>query len=237
MVLEKFAHASRIKLNIVHPTLNDISGEISMRITRWQTKLAALLLLPLSTALSTALSAADPEWQLETEKNDVVIYSRAVEGSPYRAVKAEVRINAPLARVAELMGTGEGCMEWRAMCESSEVIEIVSAEERYVYMVLDLPWPISDRDMVMRTRTEVDSEAGITTVHLQSDSARHPEQDYIRAESQGQYRIKATSPEAVHFTYIMHAELGGNLSPGIINSRLEQSAYEDLDRLRALAEG
>lgn len=193
--------------------------------------LAMMLLLPISTW------ANEFAWELQKDEGDISIYTRPVDGSPYHAVKATARISAPVTRVAELMGDGNGCAEWRAMCESSEVIEAVSEHERYVYLVLDLPWPAKDRDMVMHTMTTIDPESFSATVDLKSASSRHPTGDFIRAESSGQFLIKALGPEQAEFTYIMHTDLGGDLPAGAVNSRIARGAFEDLNRLRELAEG
>lgn len=197
-----------------------------------QTLLATLLLL-----LATSAWANEADWELLKEEADISIYTRPVDGSPYRAVKATARISAPITRVAELMGDGDGCAEWRAMCESSEVIETVSEHERYVYLVLDLPWPAKDRDMVVHTTTTIDPETASATVDLRSASSHHPAGDFIRAETSGQFLIRALGPGQAEFTYIMHTDLGGDLPAGAINSRVAKGAFEDLSRLRELAEG
>jgi hypothetical protein len=123
------------------------------------------------------------------------------------------------------------------MCKSSTVLETVSEQERYVHMVLDLPWPLSDRDVVMRTLTEVDEDARSATIHFTSDSARLPEQKYVRAESNGRFVIRAVDDNAVEFTYIIHTDLGGELPVDTVNRRMGQSALDDLQRLQAMAEG
>lgn len=196
-----------------------------------------LRVLALSTLLSAVAWASEADWELQREDGDISVYTRQVDGSPYRAVKATARIGAPVTRVAELMGTGDGCAEWRAMCESSQVIEAVSEHERYVYLVLDLPWPVKDRDMVMHTTTTIDPETSSATVDLESASSRHPQGDLIRAESSGQFLIRALGPDQAEFTYIMHTDLGGDLPAGPVNSRVAEGAFEDLRRLRDLAEG
>jgi len=188
-------------------------------------------------AFAPALIAAETDWKLEEKNGDISVYMREVENSRYRAVKATVQLDASAERVAELMGTGDGCVEWRAMCKSSRLLEVVSETERYVYMVLDLPWPMSDRDLVIHTTTDIDPEANTVTVNLQSASERHPPEDYVRAEIQGQFVITALDEETVDFTYIMHTELGGGVPVNMVNSRLKDSAIDDLARLQDLAEG
>lgn len=194
------------------------------------------LLLALSLVFSGTVFSSDTEWVLEKEEERIQLYTRVEAGSPFLAVKATVQINAPFEKVAEALGSGDGCGEWRAMCKSSEIIGSESDTENYVYLVLNMPWPISDRDMVIQSNSNIDLEAKMVTVDLVSASSMHPEQDYVRAESHGQYLIKSIGDDQVEFTYIMHTDLGGNLSPGLINPRLVTSTYDDVKLLQELAE-
>ena len=207
---------------VARPTLKSI--------TRGLLGAAALL-------TATAAMSEDAPWQLLQQDEDILIYSRPVDGSPYNAIKATVLINAPITQVSKFMGNGDGCAQWRTKCKSSEVIESVSELERYVYAVLDLPWPATHRDIVLHSITEIDEEAKIATVYLQSNSSRHPATDYVRAETSGQFVIRIVSDQQVEFTYIMHTELGGSLPASRVNAGLADDAFEDLSLLRKLAEG
>jgi len=194
------------------------------------------LLPALSLTFSLVASASETEWSLEKEGERIQCYTSPVMGSPFLAVKVTALVNAPIEKVTKSLGTGDACSEWQAMCKSSTVLSTVSDTERYVYTVLDLPWPLSDRDMVVRSIVHIDPEAKTVTVKLESASARHPEQNYVRAESNGQYRIRLINDQQVEFTYVMHTDLGGDLSPDLINPRVSDSTYEDVRRLQVLAE-
>jgi len=197
---------------------------------------AGRLLLAVSLVVSAMTVAADAEWTLEKDAEQIQLYTRPVSGSPFLAVKATTLINAPMEKVAEAFGNGDGCSAWRATCKSSEVLSTVSDLERYVYLVLDLPWPLADRDMVIHSTAQLDPASNTATVRMESASSRHPPQDYVRAESNGEYTIKALSAEQVEFTYIMHTDLGGDLSPGVINPQVVASTFSDIVQLRRLAQ-
>ncbi|MFT6052165.1 MAG: hypothetical protein ACJAZ0_002271 [Halioglobus sp.] len=188
-------------------------------------------------AITTApVLSAEPPWELLQQNNDISIYSRPVDGSSYNEVKATALINAPLTHVSTFLGDGNGCAKWRTKCKSSKVIKPVSEHERYVYMVLDLPWPATDRDMIVHTTTHIDTQAKTATVNLQSSSSHHPPSKFVRAETSGQIVIRAVSDTQVEFTYTMHTELGGSLPAGRVNGELADGAFEDLSLLRQLAE-
>lgn len=191
------------------------------------------------TAWSAAASATDAnnaEWALQQDDGRIQVFTRPVAGSPFLEVKATALINAPIADIASQMGDGEGCVEWRVMCKSSEVLSVDSDTERKVYMVLDMPWPVADRDMVMHSIADIDTATKTVTVQLQDASSKYPEQDYVRAVSNGQYQMKALGEEQVEFTYIMHTDLGGDLSADLINPRVVESTYADIKQLQLLAE-
>ena len=198
-------------------------------------QIASIALVAICFSLS-AVAQEDPEWTLDKEGDRIALYTSEVVGSPFLAVKVTATIKAPMEKVLEVLGDGNGCSEWRAMCKSSEIVKAVSDQERYIYMVLDLPWPISDRDLVMHSVAETDIEAKSVTVNLKTSSASHPEQDYVRAESNGHYSVVATGEELVEFTWVMHTDLRGKLSPGMINPQLTSSTLKDVKSLMELSE-
>ncbi|GAB5453541.1 MAG: START domain-containing protein [Halioglobus sp.] len=199
--------------------------------------LPGLILAPALMLLATfQVSANDTDWELRSEEEQVLVYTRAVEGSDFHAVKATTRINAGSEQLSALMGDGSECAPWRAMCKSSRVLEVLSEQERHVYMVLDLPWPISDRDIVMKTTTTIDRESRTATIDLQSANIAHPPQKYVRAATSGQMKIAEIGPDQVEFTYIMHADLGGDLPASTVNSQLVERTHKDIRTLKKLAE-
>lgn len=205
-----------------------------------QSAAAPIHLLPplvLMLALAaTATQATEAPWTLAQNDGRIQIFTRPVEGSPFLAVKATAQINAPIADVAAAMGDGNGCVVWRPICKSSEVLGTPSDTERYVRLVVDMPWPVKDRDMVVHSVSHIDADAQTLTVQLQPASDHFPEQDEIRAISTGEYQIKAITDHQVEFTYIMHTDLGGDLPAELVNPQLTASTYDDIARLQALTE-
>lgn len=201
------------------------------------TSIAHGLLATVALLTATAAISEEAPWELQQQDDNINIYSRPVDGSSYKAIKATVLIDAPITHVATFMGNGNGCAQWRSKCKSSEVLKTISKHERYVYAVLDLPWPASDRDIVLHSKTDIDPNTKTATVSLRSASSRHPLGDYIRAETSGEFVIRTIGDKQVEFIYIMHTELGGNLPASRVNDGLADGAFEDLSRLRQLAEG
>ncbi len=106
-----------------------------------------LLILCLLGGVQTAI-AADFEWTLERDREEVQVYTRPVDDSKFKAVKSTMTITASLGELVALVRDSSACSDWAALCKKAEKLEIVSETELYVYTLNDLPWPVSDRDAI-----------------------------------------------------------------------------------------
>jgi hypothetical protein len=195
-----------------------------------------IILLLITKSVSVTASIDDASWLLVKDKQGVKLYTASIDGSDYVAVKAVAQIDASLETIVAVLGDGEGCNQWRELCQSSRVLKTLPDRERTIYMVLNMPWPLSDRDMVIHSRTTLDNENKAFTVNFTSAQDSYPIQDYIRAISTGRYHVRVTSEQQVEFSMVMHTELGGNLSPSIINDRVVKNTLADVARLVRIAE-
>lgn len=210
-------------------------SKLTMPLTRL---LAAFMAISLSalTLASTPRVTADAQWTLAKDKDNIQLYTRPVAGSDFLAIRASTVMAADSDAVAAALGDGDGCSEWRRMCKSSRILEVASEQERLIYMVLDLPWPLSDRDVVMRSITHIDPQSKTAVVKLQSDSGAYPAQKQVRAQCNGQFIIKVLGEKQVEVAYEMHADLGGDISADMVKSRQISATLAEMGALRALVE-
>jgi hypothetical protein len=195
-----------------------------------------IILLLITKAVSVTASIEDASWLLVKDKQGVKLYTASIDGSDYVAVKAVTQIDASMETMVAVLGDGEGCNQWRELCQSSRVLKTLPDSQRTIYMVLNMPWPLADRDMVIHSRATLDTESKAFTVNFTSAQDSYPMQEYVRAISSGRYHIRPTSQQQVEFSMVMHTELGGNLSPSIINDRLVKNTLADVARLVRIAE-
>ena len=94
------------------------------------------LLLLMLTLIAPIPANAEEEWELKRDRDGIQVYTRSVEGSKHKAVKAEMRVEASLNELVGLVMDTSACPEWAALCKRSEVTEQVSETELYVYTCL-----------------------------------------------------------------------------------------------------
>lgn len=88
-------------------------------------------------------------WQLKADKKGVQVFTRSVAGSPYKEVRGIMQLEGVKlsSMVALVLDTG-ACSEWADQCKDSYVYRQLSPTESYVYTLNDLPWPVTDRDVL-----------------------------------------------------------------------------------------
>lgn len=115
-------------------------------------------------------SHADEPWRLRKSDDDMKIYSRPVADSAIKAIKIETRFSAPPEQVAALLLDTKHRQQWDELCTQSQWLddgltangELAST----LYLYYDMPWPVSDRDVVMHVRRQ--SEGNVIRILSQA---------------------------------------------------------------------
>lgn len=111
-----------------------------------------------------AAAADEQEWTLKKEKDDIQIYTRAVDGSKFKAVRGVMLSDARLSSVVALIRDSAACSRWADLCKEARVLEQSSETDYLVYNLNDIPWPVKDRDAVTRVVWQHDPATGRVTM-------------------------------------------------------------------------
>lgn len=185
-------------------------------------------------AFSTQLLANTPagaDWQLLESDAGIQTYTRVVEGSKFIATRHVTELDASLPQVLAALGDGTACVEWLKLCESIKIIERVNDREFLAYVVLNMPWPVSNRDLVFRSIRTGDPADKIVEVRQHAEPDAYPPGKLVRMISENIYTMESLSDRKVRLTWTLHTNPGGGLSPNMVNSRAHQETRRDLRSL------
>ena len=104
----------------------------------------------------------------------------------------------------------------------------------YQYSVMETPWPMEDRDNVLRSVTKRDEATGIVHITLTAAPDYHPVQKgrvRIRKAS-GAWKLDPTTSGKTRVTFTMHLEPGGGIPQWMINARIVATPFKALTNLR-----
>lgn len=117
-----------------------------------------------------AFAQKDDGWVFRKNEEGVTVYSRLKEGDRFIELKVETLVNAPMSQVIEAIVDVDRFPDWVFNCTKSKIIKVVSPAEKIYYSITSVPWPMPDRDMVLKVKAVQDpethiAECWITTVN------------------------------------------------------------------------
>ncbi|HET8850065.1 MAG TPA: START domain-containing protein [Marinobacter sp.] len=203
----------------------------------------ALLLLTIAPAglLASEPAPLPPEqsdhWALQTEVDNIRIYTMDQPGSGFQAFKAEALLNVSLEQLMAVMANPESCEEWVHNCVESYAFGNGDFHDRYAYSVNDMPWPVTDRDYVLRIRTEGNADTREIIMHLNA----MPD---MRAEFDSRVRVDRSAtlyrfvPEGKHtrMIWIQHTEPNGSLPGWLVNNLVVDIPVKSMQALESVAQ-
>lgn len=186
-----------------------------------------------------SLPAFSQEWKLVKDEDGIKVYTRLPEGSSLEEVRATVRVKTTLSAFTALLKDVDGYKAWAYNCVESKVIKMVCDTAQCYYTQTDLPWPVSNRDLIFRSSLKQDS----LTLVIKTNSVCVPD---MLEENDGIIRIRAgrtawtltpVSGGFVDVDYFASIDPGGTVPAWLINSTIDMGPYNTLNNVRELLEG
>ncbi len=184
------------------------------------------------------LHAADDEhaWELRRDRDDIQVYTRKVEGSRFKAVRAVMEINGSLNQLVGLVQDVAACPEWAALCKEARLIEQQSETDMYVHTLNDLPWPVSDRDAVAHVQWSQDAGTlAVTMVATATPDKLPTRRGVVRigyAETSWVFTPKGDG--RVEVVSLAHVDPSGGVPAWLTNRLLVDSPWDTMRDMRTL---
>lgn len=195
-----------------------------------------------STFLGFLLSAsavfAQSNWELVKEKNGIKVYNRKMEGSKLKEFKGSVQLKANVQDVLKVLTNYkvQDQFIYKAKKGSVELIKTEGKNNIYTYMIIETPWPASNRDIVTLYHIEPLAKDGSVTIKVSSVNNLKPEvKGIVRVEKmKGHWKITPLANGMVEVEHQAYSSPGGNVPEGLANSASVDAPYSMLESLKKL---
>ena len=171
--------------------------------------------------LFTSLSIrAEAEWQFVKDQKNVKVYKKQIEGSPLVGFKGEMLMDAPITKVAEIL-LNHDIESKKLWIDRIQEFRFLENGHRHAvsYSSYDLPWPLADRDYVVKSDLEVDWQADELRLTLKSvEHPKAPQTVGVRAELTGsQYVLQPRGRDKTFVTVEILTDPKGMLPAWLVN--------------------
>ncbi len=196
-------------------------------------RMTAFLLVLFGSAA--ALAAGLPGgWEQIYEWRGVKAYQRSFEGTQVKEYKAVTLLPARLEVVGEVLRDIPSYTEWFPECKESRVIHDFDRYTKEVYCRMGLPWPVADRDILVKNGVKLDFDTGRAVVdfHAVADP-EVPEKDGVvrMCDLTGQYILEYIGRNTTRVTYVHRGHPGGSVPVRVANIAIRYFPYMNLKGL------
>ena len=177
-------------------------------------------------------------WLLVKSEGDVTVYRRPVEGRTIDEIRILASFNVARPTLMRLLGRVDRYPEWVYKCEEAELVSRVDEHDFIYYTAIQLPWPVSDRDVVLHSVQWTDEETGDIMSHSTDVASKYPAvSDHERmAAFDSLWRITDRGAHLTYIDYTVQTDPGGTLPKWLVNLAVASGPLQSMIALKMLVE-
>lgn len=183
------------------------------------------------------IGSAKAQWELVKDEDGIKVFLETIPGSKIKEFKGVTNINSSLDSILAVLYDADACPEWVHNCKQGTRLRDIGFYEAYLYQVINFPFPLKDRDLILHTLMTQDPKSKEITIKLNSVPDYISETNNVRIKtSAGYYLFKPLHDGAVEVTWLHHTEPGGGVPTWIVNSLIVATPFETLKYLKKIVQ-
>ncbi len=173
-------------------------------------------------------------WEPIFESEDLLVQRRTYTGSALQEMKGVMRLHTSLNAVMALLKDADFNHHWVYRSGGAKVLKQIGYEQAYVYGVVDAPWPMRDRDAVVRFDYRQHPQTRVITISISNfpEFIAH-KQDLVRVPDFGGFwKLRPEKDGWVQVTYQVYGDPGGWIPVWVANYAAAKSVTRTLQNMR-----
>ena len=190
-------------------------------------------------ALPASVLGAGPNWELVEDDEGIKVWGLDIPDRDLPGFRGITMVNATIDELLVELLDFKGHREWMWNTTQSYMVKQISETRAVIYNMINAPWPVKDRDMVMdsdyrftpdhKALTIRFNETNLVKVPLPNRVIRVP-------RINGFYRFWSESPTRTNVLYQVEVDIGGNVPNFSAKRYARKLPYETLKALRIRVE-
>ncbi len=173
------------------------------------------------------------DWELKKDKNGIQVFTAKLADSKFKAIRVNCILNARLSQLAAVILQPEIQPEWVLATREAHTVQNISTSHLYYYAEAVLPWPLSNRDMVIDLQIAQDPISHIMTITANSIDhilPRNPGKERIPF-SQAIWKVQSVGPDKIKVDYTVRIDPGGGIPAWMVNMFIARAPFESFKNL------
>lgn len=192
-----------------------------------------IVLATLLSATSLVVSAAEAP-KLSLHRNNIKVWTYQTKNNPVFQYKAETSFDVPLERAVAVVLDVERTPQWVPYVGKAQLLSRDEKRGEFtLYMVLDFPFPLKDRDVVIKGKMSKNADGSIS-IKNNAIKNNYPEQpDVIRlTRYEGDWTFQKLANNKVKVSTTGYADPAGAIPLSFVNMFVQQQPYQMLMKMK-----
>ena len=173
--------------------------------------------------------------KLSIDKNNIKVWTYQDQQNPVFLYKAETTYHAPIENAVSLILDIEHAVQWVPYMGSIKVLSRDDKKGEFtLYMVLDFPFPLKDRDLIVQGKMIKQPNGQITIKNKAIQSTYPLNPNYVRlTDYQGDWTFQKLANNQVKVSTYGYANPEGSIPLTFVNMFVQQQPYQMLQKMKA----
>jgi hypothetical protein len=173
-------------------------------------------------------------WIFSKEQDGIRIYTRNEVNSALKSYKGEAIIEASMDKICTLLGTARNFDWWSEGFTKIKVLQHEDQKFIQYYFIYDMPWPVTDRDLVVESTIKMDTASHTYTVSSKPLLNKIPvNPDLVRINKYWQkWTVYPVGKGKVHVSIEGFVDVGGNVPAWVYNMLITEMPLNTISSLR-----
>ncbi len=195
-------------------------------------------LVILLTALLPLVQVSAQTWNFVKEKDGIKLYTRKDIGKSLKSYKGVTDVHAPAAKVFAMIEDVYHTEWWDKSLNEIKVLKYEKNRMAQYYLIYDLPWPCTDRDLCVDVTSVFDPSTGGGTVKAGPFNGAIPEKkDIVRIREYHQtWTVQPAGKDMAHVTLEGYVDPAGSIPDWITNMIIVNSPIRAMTNIRQALE-
>ncbi|ENU18525.1 hypothetical protein F994_03045 [Acinetobacter bohemicus ANC 3994] len=172
--------------------------------------------------------------KLSMNKNNIKVWTYQNSQNPVFLYKAETIYDTPLEKAVGLILDVDHAVQWVPYMGSVKVLSRDDKKGEFLlYMVLDFPFPLKDRDLVVQGKMVKDAQGVISIKNKAIDKGYAKNPDYVRlTHYEGDWSFQKLANNKVKVSTYGYANPEGSIPLTFVNMFVQQQPYQMLQKMK-----
>lgn len=192
-----------------------------------------IVLATLLSTTSLVASAAEAP-KLSLNRNNIKVWTYQTANNPVFQYKAETTFDVPIERAIAVVLDIERIPQWVPYVGKVQVLSRDDKKGEFtLYMVLDFPFPLKDRDVVVKGKVSKNPDGSISIKNNAIKNGFPEQADTIRLNRyEGDWLFQRLGDNKVKVSTSGYADPAGSIPLSFVNMFVQQQPYQMLMKMK-----